>query len=99
MDCFRNMLTGLIILTTPRKKSDVDGVAPVKTCPQCGFITHISAKVCPSCAHVFPVKTAAERRQENLIKLSEESPLKINVNALINIGKLRGGMFMPTHSR
>jgi len=72
------------------KKSDVDGVAPVKTCPQCGFITHISAKVCPSCAHVFPVKTAAERRQENLIKLSEESPLKINVNALINIGKLRG---------
>ena len=39
MDCFRNMLTGLIILTTREKKSDVDGVAPVKTCPQCGFIT------------------------------------------------------------
>ena len=47
----------------------------------------------------FPVKQQLKDVKKNLIKLSEESPLKINVNALINIGKLRGGMFMPTHSR
>ena len=56
MDCFRKHVDWTYYFNHSEKKSDVDGVAPVKTCPQCGFITHISAKVCPSCAHVFPVK-------------------------------------------
>lgn len=36
----------------PGKKGD--GVAPVKTCPQCESIVHASRRVCPDCGHVFP---------------------------------------------
>ncbi|MEO5375096.1 MAG: DEAD/DEAH box helicase [Alphaproteobacteria bacterium] len=37
-----------------RKKGDEDGVAPVKTCPDCQSIVHASTRRCPDCGHEFP---------------------------------------------
>ena len=55
MDYFRNMLTGLIILKP--KKSDVDGVAPVKTW-QCGFYHSYRVQKFVHRALMFSCKTS-----------------------------------------
>lgn len=46
-------------ITNPRikdHKSTGDGDAPVKDCPECAELVHLSAKACPACGFVFPVK-------------------------------------------
>ena len=37
-----------------RKKDDEEGVAPVKTCPDCQTIVHASTRLCPTCGFEFP---------------------------------------------
>lgn len=38
----------------PKKKGELAGEAPVRTCEQCGEIVHISVKACPACGTPFP---------------------------------------------
>ena len=38
----------------PNKKKPGDGEAPVKTCPACNELVHISATTCPACGAPFP---------------------------------------------
>lgn len=42
----------------PDRKEKKEGVAPVKVCPECDELVHISAKTCPACGFEFP---AAEK--------------------------------------
>lgn len=46
---------GPITHVRPPKKTggDGEGEAPVKDCPECGEITHLSVMVCPACGHIF----------------------------------------------
>jgi DNA repair protein RadD len=39
----------------PPNKKGAEGDAPVKACPECNELLHISAKQCPACGYVFPV--------------------------------------------
>lgn len=65
-----------------RKKSDKEGVSPVKDCPDCGAILPMSAKACTECSFVFPVKEKEYAEEvdfvevgntEEMIKLSSKS--------------------------
>ena len=38
----------------PSKKSTGSGECPVKICPECDELVHLSVRVCPSCGHKFP---------------------------------------------
>lgn len=38
----------------PNKKGAGSGECPVKICPECDELVHLSARVCPSCGHEFP---------------------------------------------
>lgn len=38
----------------PDKKGTGSGECPVKVCPKCDELAHLSARVCPSCGHEFP---------------------------------------------
>lgn len=42
------------VLQQPPKREKVQGVAPVKDCPQCETLVHLSATVCSNCGYVFP---------------------------------------------
>ena len=71
-DMFRN----------PRKKSDKEGVAPVKSCPQCEALVAVSARICQYCEFEIP-KTAAEEAQEELFSELVCLTQGIDVAALI----------------
>lgn len=42
------------IVFSDKKKSDKEGVPPVKTCPECDSILAASIMECPYCGHAFP---------------------------------------------
>ena len=44
---------GPITNIDPGRKAGT-GEAPIKYCPECNSIVHLSAKVCPDCGYVFP---------------------------------------------
>jgi DNA repair protein RadD len=52
-------------VTPPNPKGVKEGEAPVKTCPECDEIIHISVMTCPSCGYEFPI-------EEKTFKLSNE---------------------------
>ncbi len=46
---------GPVDAVVPRKPGMGDGEAPVKECPECRSLVHISLKTCPDCGFVFPL--------------------------------------------
>jgi superfamily II DNA or RNA helicase len=44
------------IFHNPPKPREKQGVAPVKSCPECELILPVQAKTCPECGYAFPVK-------------------------------------------
>lgn len=46
---------GPVDTVQPKKPGEGNGEAPVKECPSCRSLVHISAKECPDCGFVFPV--------------------------------------------
>lgn len=47
---------GPITAVRPPNMSSGNGEAPVKPCPQCNEIVHLSAKQCPACGYTFPAR-------------------------------------------
>lgn len=45
-------------ITPPKPKGVQEGEAPVKVCPECDEVIHISVMVCPSCGYEFPIAEA-----------------------------------------
>lgn len=41
-------------VTPPKKKGEGTGEAPIKLCPRCAEIVHMSVRECPACGFVFP---------------------------------------------
>ena len=48
-----------------------DGVAPVKDCPECGYLNHTTAKVCGECEYEFPVQVVEEDSVFDLVLLEK----------------------------
>jgi DNA repair protein RadD len=44
----------IVNVRPPKKAGEGDGVAPVKPCPECSELVHISAMKCPSCGFIWP---------------------------------------------
>lgn len=45
------------VITNPRiKRGKGEGDAPVKVCDECSELCHISAKECPACGWLFPIR-------------------------------------------
>jgi len=58
-----------IITPTKVKKGETKGEAPVKICPECDELIHISAKSCTNCGYIFPPPTPKpmELRQDDIL--------------------------------
>ena len=41
-------------VTPPKKKGEGTGEAPIKLCPECSEIVHMSVRECPACGFAFP---------------------------------------------
>jgi superfamily II DNA or RNA helicase len=54
----------------PHKKPK-EGVAPVKDCPECGYLNHASAKVCGECEYKFPIQQVMEDNVFDLVLLEK----------------------------
>lgn len=39
----------------PEEKEKQEGLMPVRTCPECGYMMHPSVRVCPECGEEFPI--------------------------------------------
>lgn len=48
-----------------------EGVAPVKDCPECGYLNHASAKVCGECEYKFPIQQVVEDNVFDLVLLEK----------------------------
>jgi len=69
-----------------------DGVAPIKTCPECEALVHAAARVCPFCGHEFAKKQVKQADIEEMILITKG----INIDALVEKSELKHkyyGMF------
>lgn len=56
-------------------KKSGDGVAPMKECPECTYLLHAGATVCPNCSYQFPRQEAKELTGEvETVELVKEQP-------------------------
>lgn len=46
----------------PGKKGKGDGDAPIKNCPECLELIHLSVMVCPACGYQFPAKGPEKKK-------------------------------------
>jgi len=48
-----------------------EGVAPVKDCPECGYLNHAAARKCGECEHEFPITQTIEDSVFDLVLLEK----------------------------
>jgi len=48
-----------------KRKSDKEGVFPIKDCPSCGALIAVNTMICPECGHIW-TKTEQEKRMVEL---------------------------------
>lgn len=56
-----------------------EGIAPVKTCPQCEALVHASVRICPFCQHEFQKKAVKQQDLEEMILITKG----INIDSII----------------
>lgn len=62
---------------TKRKGSDEDGVAPTKTCGECGEVVAAGVRVCPCCGHEFPATKQQVREASNAAIMASQIASKV----------------------
>ena len=77
------MRHGPVDAVAPRKPGEGTGEAPVKECPECRSLVHISAKVCPDCEFVFPINEKPKHSATSaaIPILANEPPKWLNVQS------------------
>ena len=76
-----------------KKEGAGGGVAPIKECPECGFIMHTRKIECPGCGHDFEKERLAQEKEEKekkLFLLVKEKPINIPTERIFEIAKERG---------
>lgn len=63
-------------LDPPKKKSTKDQAAPVKLCPACEAMLHVSARICEYCGYKYP-EGAAEPKEGVLVEVAKEVPSEL----------------------
>jgi hypothetical protein len=46
------------------KEKKREGVAPIKECPECGYLLQSSVMLCPECGHIFKAKPPTKKEIE-----------------------------------
>lgn len=72
------------IFHNPPKSKDKEGVAPVKSCPECDAIIHASAMTCKYCGYIFPAKEAGIEEELGEFVIVTKN---IDVHALIQTNR------------
>lgn len=74
---------GPVDTVVPRKPGEGNGEAPVKECPTCRSLVHISAKVCPDCGYEFPENEKPKHAAKSAAApiLSNETPKWLTVQS------------------
>lgn len=71
-------------------KDDTDGVAPIKTCPECFFIMPVQTMTCPECEYQFGTDEIEENTEELKLKLvTDNFAKKVNVHKINNFVEKR----------
>ena len=76
-----------------KKEGAGGGLAPIKECPECGFIIHTRKIECPGCGHDFEKERLAQEKEEKekkLFLLVKENPINIPTERIFEIAKERG---------
>jgi DNA repair protein RadD len=85
LDFTNNSLThGPLDMLDGSKTAGAKGDAPVRECPDCNFVHHISAKNCPQCDHAYPegeIKIHAASRAAPVLSTQSE-PIYYNVDSI-----------------
>jgi len=68
----------ITMITPPTKKGDKAGEAPIKTCPECQELLHISVMTCPCCNYEFPPTPKPKPKLHNDDIMGRE-PLEMHV--------------------
>lgn len=82
----------------PKRPGAAEGVAPVKECPSCGYITHMSSRICPDCQYVWPAREAPELKRseafveipERLMNVGSRDQSRLPVADLLAVQEFRG---------
>jgi superfamily II DNA or RNA helicase len=75
-----------------KKEGSGGGVAPIKECPECGFIQHTRKVICEGCGHDFEeekAKQEKEEKEQKLFLLIKERPINIPSDRIYEIAKER----------
>lgn len=67
------------------RNSDKEGVAPTKTCDNCGEKAPAAAPICPTCGFEFPVKDQEVRKASNAAILSTQIQPRINTYSVDDV--------------
>lgn len=79
-----------IFLSAKQKINDGEGIAPIKTCPECFFIMPIQTMECPECGHEY-IKEIEEDTEEVKLKLvADNFSKKVNLHKISNFVEKRG---------
>jgi len=67
-------------------KTKGDGEAPVKECPECGYLCHTAVRECPGCGYYFEKEDDKGERSDELIKLKSDDPFSMDLDKFFQIG-------------
>lgn len=85
-----------------KKKKETTGEAPCKVCPECLTPTFTTAKQCPECKFIFPIKEKEEKKGV-MVEVQPHTPKELigkrvgdlTINELIKLQKAK--KFKPTY--
>ena len=75
-----------------KKNKTGDGVAPIKECPECGFIQHSRKIICSNCGFNFAdeaLRQEKEEKEQKLYLLTRDKPINIPTEKLFNLARER----------
>ena len=76
-----------------KKENKGGGVAPIKECPECGFVLHTRKIECPECGHDFEkerLDQEKEEKEQKLYLLMKEKPINVPTEMLYNMASEKG---------
>lgn len=78
---------------TKKEKGTKESAAPIKECPNCGFLQHTRKIECEQCGHDFIAERKAQEEEEKVQKLfllTREKPINIPTERIYEMAKERG---------